>query len=67
MITPTKANAEVCKKQFAQAMKRATRNAALELIAAALEPTLIGETIVVVAYYCAIDDAQADYNLCMAQ
>ena len=67
VITPTKANAEVCEKQFAQAMKRATRYAALELIAAALEPTLIGETIVVVAYYCAIDDAQVDYNLCMAQ
>ena len=67
VIISTKANAEACEKEFAKAMKRATRNVAIALVAAALEPTPVGETLALVYYYCAIDDAQEDYNDCMAQ
>ncbi len=66
-VVYTKANEEACLKQFKKDMKRATRNAGLALVAALLEPTALGETLALVYYYYAIDDAQQDYNDCMAQ
>lgn len=62
----TKSPEDDCLKAFNKAIKRATRDAALELIAAFFEPTCIAEVLVLILYYNAIDDAEEDYNDCMA-
>lgn len=62
----TKGSPEQCERDFYQAMKRATRDYAIAMCVAALEPTCAGELAATVLYYCWIDDAQTDYNDCMS-
>ena len=54
-----------CEEDFYRGMKRATRNYAIALVAAAFEPTVLGELAATTYYYLAIDDLQEDYNICM--
>ena len=62
----TKGTPEQCEREFKKAMKRATRDFAIAMCIAAIEPTVFGELAATVLYYCWIDDAEQDYNDCMA-
>lgn len=62
----TKGDAEQCEREFKKAIRRATRDFAIAMCIAALEPTFVGELAATTLYYCWIDDAEEDYNDCMA-
>lgn len=62
----TKVSEDDCLREFKKAIRRATRNAAYEMVAALFEPTFVAELLVAILYYEAIDDAEEDYNDCIA-
>lgn len=61
----TKTSAEDCSKKYMKALKRATRDAIVELFFSLFEPTIIAESVTLTIYAGRVLDAQEDYNDCL--